>query len=129
MSLQRRAFVACLFVSAGALAKSINSRGSRGAAPPPASGTGDVPGPAGVLSFTANWAAETGADGYLVKYDTVTRATGDRGYAYQKYFSGQSTATGAVGSLASGTYYWAVANVEAGVVGDVGQEFDGVAAA
>jgi hypothetical protein len=100
----------------------LSRRGGNGV--PVSGGFSDIPGPAGSLSITANWGTQPGASDYLLLYDTVTRAFGDRSYAYRKLFAGGSTASGTVTGLASGTYYMAVAAVESGVMGDLSHEYE-----
>jgi hypothetical protein len=74
---------------------------------------GDFPNitaPSGSASFTVDWDAEEGADGYLVYVSTTTQTFADESlYAYRYKASGQATEQLVISSVAAGTYYVRVA--------------------
>lgn len=106
--MKRRAFVAgLLLLPVGLAAKSINSKGSRSAGADPFP---NITAPGGAASFTANWGAQAGADGYLVYLN-------DGAYRYKA--SGGGTTSLAITGIAAGNYTWQVATYEGSTVGDL----------
>lgn len=70
----------------------------------------NITAPSGSASFTANWGAQVGADGYLVFLN-------DGAYRYKA--AGQSTSSLLISGIASGAYTWRVATYEGSTVGDL----------
>lgn len=84
----------------------------------------NITAPSGSASFTATWAAEESADGYLVYISTSAQAFPDQAlYSYRYKATGQATASLAITGIASGTYYYRIAPYVGTTIGDVGVEF------
>ena len=128
----RRAFIAVLFASVAvseAAAKSINSKGTRAGAPPPAAPLSDVPGPSGAASFTVNFGAVSNTDGIVLYYDTAANTSIDPAdWPYRKVSVGAGLTSVTVTGVAVDDYVCKPTGYSGSTVGDMGQQITKTAA-